>query len=94
MLPLHDSEAYRQLPLTHIGPARPDACLCPQLTGSGRYPFLAIEHAELDFSQVLVGEEAEQATVLWNRGEVATDFDVVPTVAEPSDDVFKVVAAR
>ena len=76
------------------GPACPDACLCPQLTGSGRYPFLAVDHAELDFSEVLVGEEAEQATVLWNRGEVAADFDVVPTPAEPSDNVFRVVAAR
>ena len=81
-------------PLTQSGPARPDACLCSQLTGSGRYPFLAVEHAELDFGQVLVGEEAEQATVLWNRGEVAADFDAVPAPAELSDGVFKVVAAR
>ena len=69
-------------------------CMPLQLTGSGRYPFLAVEHVELDFGTVLVGEEAEQATAICNRGDVAAEYEVQVFPGKPEADVFQIAAAR
>lgn len=49
-----------------------------QVTGIGKYPFLALERADLQFGNVLVGEQVEQTVQLRNQGLLPADFTVVP----------------
>lgn len=49
-----------------------------QVSGIGKYPFLALERADLQFGNVLVGEQVEQTVRLLNQGLLPADFTVIP----------------
>ncbi len=49
-----------------------------QVTGIGKYPFLAVERTDLQFGNVLVGEQVEQTVQLLNQGLLPAEFTVGP----------------
>ena len=70
---------------------------CYQMSGIGKYPFLALDRAQLSFGSVLVGEEVEQTVQLFNQGLVPADFTVAQALRGPdalTDTSIKVLPAR
>ncbi|DBA87452.1 TPA: hypothetical protein ACH3X1_004491 [Trebouxia sp. C0004] len=67
-----------------------------KVSGIGKYPFLALERSKLQFGDVLVGEQVEQAVQLLNQGLVPADFCVKPLPASHgvADDTIKVTPTR
>ena len=67
-----------------------------QVSGIGKYPFLALERCELQFGDVLLGEQVEQAVQLLNQGLVPADFCVKPLPASDgiADDTIGVSPTR
>ncbi len=67
-----------------------------QVSGIGKYPFLALERNELQFGDVLVGEQVEQAAQLLNQGLVPADFCVKPLPASDgiADDTIRISPTR
>ena len=67
-----------------------------QVSGIGKYPFLALERSNLQFGDVLVGEHVEQAVQLLNQGLVPADFCVkpLPSLDSVADDTIKVSPTR
>ena len=67
-----------------------------QMSGIGKYPFLALERSELRFGDVLVGEQVEQDVQLLNQGLVPADFFVKPLPASDgvADDTIRVSPTR
>lgn len=67
------------------------------MSGIGKYPFLALDRAQLSFGSVLVGEQVEQTVQLVNQGLVPADFTVVQALSGPdalTDTSIKVLPAR
>lgn len=67
-----------------------------QVSGIGKYPFLALQRSKLQFAQVLVGEQVEQTVQLLNQGLVPADFSVKPVPASDSftDETIKLTPSR
>ena len=67
-----------------------------QVSGIGKYPFLALQRSNLQFGQVLVGEQVEQTVQLLNQGLVPADFSVKPLPASDSwtDETIKLTPSR
>ena len=67
-----------------------------QVSGVGKYPFLALERSQLQFGDVLVGEQVEQAVQLLNQGLVPADFCMKPLLASNgvADDTIRVSPTR
>lgn len=74
------------------------SCVCAvgQVSGIGKYPFLALQRSNLQFGQVLVGEQVEQTVQLLNQGLVPADFSVKPVPASDSltDETIKLTPSR
>ncbi len=67
------------------------------MSGIGKYPFLAVERSNLQFGDVLVGEQVEQTIQLLNQGLVPADFSIILAPAAPgslADDIIKVSPSR
>ncbi|KAL0051980.1 hypothetical protein WJX82_005745 [Trebouxia sp. C0006] len=67
-----------------------------KVSGVGKYPFLALERSQLQFGDVLVGEQVEQAVQLLNQGLVPADFCMKPLLASNgvADDTIRVSPTR
>lgn len=68
-----------------------------QVSGIGKYPFLALERADLQFGNVLVGEQVEQTVQLANQGLLAADFNVTQVQPPPgsfADSSVKITPTR
>lgn len=68
-----------------------------QVSGIGKYPFLALERADLQFGNVLVGEQVEQTVQLSNQGVLPADFTVTQMQPPPgsfADSSVKITPAR
>ena len=68
-----------------------------QVSGMGKYPFLALERADLQFGNVLVGEQVEQTVQLANQGLLAADFNVTQVQPPPgsfADSSVKITPTR
>ena len=67
------------------------------MSGIGKYPFLALERADLQFGNVLVGEQVEQTLQLSNQGLLPADFTVAQVQPPPgsfADSSVKVTPTR
>lgn len=68
-----------------------------QVSGIGKYPFLALERADLQFGNVLVGEQVEQSVQLSNQGLLPADFTVIqvqPPSGSLADSSVKISPVR
>lgn len=68
-----------------------------QVSGIGKYPFLALERADLQFGNVLVGEQVEQSVQLSNQGLLPADFTVIqvqPPSGSLADSSVKISPIR
>ena len=68
-----------------------------QVSGVGKYPFLALERADLEFGNVLVGEQVEQSVRLSNQGLLPADFTVTqvqPPLGSLADSSVKITPTR
>ena len=67
------------------------------MSGIGKYPFLALERADLEFGNVLVGEQVEQTVRLSNQGLLPADFTVAqvqPPLASLADSSVTITPTR
>ena len=72
-------------------------CLLYQMSGIGKYPFLALDQSQLSFGKVLVGEQVEQTIRLTNQSLVPAEFTVVQALSGPdalADTSIRVLPAR
>lgn len=68
-----------------------------QVSGIGKYPFLALERTDLQFGNVLVGEQVEQTVQLLNQGLLSADFTVTqvqPASGSVVDSCVKISPMR
>ena len=61
-------------------------CLIWQVSGVGKYPFLALQRSDLQFGNVLVGEQVQQTVQLLNQGLVPAEYSV--TQSPPASGSF------
>ncbi len=83
---------------TSLNPCIPIECSNvypnPQISGIGKFPYLSVEQAGVDFGAVVVGQRVERLVRFGNHSVVPAHFAVTHDQAGPDDGVFTVGPAR
>jgi hypothetical protein len=70
------------------------APLTPQVSGIGKFPYLSVEQAGVDFGPVVVGQRVERTVRFGNHSVVPANFSIAHDDEGANDGVFSVTPAR